>query len=232
MIARHTLGWFLSVVTRRRGKKIWDSAKTIKHFEKDWYENPARLRVYDLIASAYKPGVTLADAGCGVGFDTERILDRFCGIYYTGIDASQKMLDRCGEKFGYHSNAKFEKGDILDLNYDDRSFDIVISCNVMVHITGFATALRELCRICDHHLILQFNYIDENGDYLQGLSPEEFDMRFLDKRSNMYFVYYNPQEIIDLCSSFGLKKVYKGNFPLDKYKREATVLYFTRGEDL
>jgi len=228
---RHTLEVAWNVFPKRVGKgKGWNSIRTIRNFEKTWYENLARLKVYELIGAVYKPGTTLLDCGCGVGFDAERILARFKEIDYTGIDTSEKMIERCKEKFGHFPNARFEKGDIFDLKFEDQSFDVVISCNVLVHVPNFAVALKELCRVCRSYLILQFNYIDENGDYLQGLPMEEFNKRFLDKKSGMYFVYYNAQEIIDLCSNFGFKKVFKEKSFLERYGREAVVLQFVRAE--
>lgn len=228
-ITQRILNLALSIVPHKRGKRIWNSARTIRSFKKTWYENPARLKVYELIGAAYKLGTKLIDCGCGPGFDAERILARFKDIDYTGIDASEQMIERCKKKLGHFPNAKFEKGDIFNLKFEDQSFDIVISCNVLVHVPNFVAALKELCRICGRYLILQFNYINENG-YLQDLQAEEFDKRFLDKKLGMYFVYYNPQEIVELCSNWGFRKVFQGNFFLDKYNREAAVLQFVRVE--
>ena len=221
----------INLITQHRGKRIWESDRTLRVFEKAWYEDPARKKVYDLIAGAYKPEATLLDGGCGIGFDTERILARFDKIQYTGIDTSHKMIEHCQKKFSKnYPNAKFSYGDITNIQYPDKHFDIVISCNVLVHISGFVPALNELCRVCKKYLIMQFNYIDEAGEYLAKLSPEEFDRRFLDKHSKMYFVYYNPQEITDISSELGFNRIFKENFYLDRFKREATVMQFDRRE--
>ena len=224
----HMLGHAVDVLLNRKGRKIWDSGETVRHFEKTWYEDPARLKVYDIIESIYEPQAKLLDGGCGVGFDTERILKRFEHIDYTGLDSSPKMIKRCWSKFADYTNAEFVEGSIYDLHYDDYHFDIVISCNVMVHIPNFTMALSELCRVCRRHLILQFNYINDKGEYLSGMAIEDFDKRFLDKKSKMYFVYYNPQEIADLCFKFGLEEVSRSRFYLDKFKRDAVVMHFRR----
>lgn len=221
----------VNTVTRRRGRRTWESDKTLKVFEEAWYEDPARQQVYSLIALVAQPGITLLDGGCGIGFDAERILARFREIKYTGVDTSNKMVERCKKKLNpNHPGAAFELGDISNLSFPDKHFDIVISCNVLVHIPNFVAALNSLCRVCGKHLIMQFNYINERGEYLAQLSPREFDARFLDKRSMMYFVYYNPQEITDMCSELGFERVFKGNFWLDKYERDAVVMQFNRRE--
>jgi ubiquinone/menaquinone biosynthesis C-methylase UbiE len=219
----------LNRITHRIGKSTWESARTLRVFEKNWYEDPARQKVYDIIAGISAPGTTLLDGGCGIGFDAERILTRCNGIKYTGVDNSRKMIERCESKFRLrYPSAVFLQGDISKLPFPDASFDVVISCNVIVHISNFVACLTDLCRVCRSHLVLQLNYIDEKGAYLGGLSPSEFDAKFLDKKSMMYFVYYNPQEITDMCAAMGLERTFKKNFWLEKYKREATVLQFDR----
>lgn len=221
------LGRITELLTLTKGRRIWESRRTIKKFERTWHENQARKEVYDLIANFYRPRVTLLDGGCGIGFDAKRILERFDEIRYTGVDYSRSMIVHCKRKFSEYPNASFSEGDISKLEYPDKHFDIVISCNVLVHIPNFVKALEELCRVCKSCLILQFNYIQDR-EYLAELSKDDFNRRFLDRRSKMYFVYHNPQEITEMCSRLGFARNAKKNFYLDKYKREATVMQFRR----
>ncbi len=227
-LVQHILDLVWSVTPHTKGPAIWESDRTINYWEKTLYENSGRQKVYELIEKVYKPGTTLIDCGCGIGFDAVRILHRFKEIRYTGVDNSHRMIDQCRKKLQQFPNSRLKHSNVLTLEFEDCSFDIAISINVIMHITDGITVLREICRVCKKHLILQFNYVADNGVYTEHLPIDEFNKRFLDRTSGLPFVSYNPQEIIDVCSSLGFNKTNESRFFLKKYGREAIVLQFSR----
>lgn len=45
---------------------------------------------------------TLLDIGCGSGLELDTVFQRFPSLQVTGIDLSEKMLDRLVQKHGGH----------------------------------------------------------------------------------------------------------------------------------
>ncbi len=86
-----------------------------------------------------KEGDKILDAGCGNG----RLIKIFKGLEvdYLGIDSSPKLIYLARKKF---PQAKFEIGDILDLEVSKSSFDVVFCIAVLHHLPQHHLRLRAL----------------------------------------------------------------------------------------
>lgn len=109
--------------------------------------NPHRIEVNEAYvnfvhrhAGRYK---TVLDLGCGTGFSSFLLSKREFKV--TGLDISDKFLAVMKPKES--KNLKFIVGDILNLEFPDRSFDVVTSHEVIEHITNIEKALNEMTRI-------------------------------------------------------------------------------------
>ena len=103
----------------------------------------------------YEPGMTLLDAGCGVG----QMLFPFCHQFYgrmedyTGIDITDTYLQSARKQF---KTARFEHEEIGSLSYDAASFDIVVSVSVLLHIPPPPEILfADLARVTRSHLFIR-----------------------------------------------------------------------------
>jgi SAM-dependent methyltransferase len=88
------------------------------------------------------------DVGCGVGTTAVEIARRY-GAHVTAVDIAPLMLERAETnvaKTGVGSLVDVEQGDILDLTYDDASFDVVIAEAVTMFVDR-RRAARELTRV-------------------------------------------------------------------------------------
>jgi arsenite methyltransferase len=97
-----------------------------------------------------RTGDRVLDAGCGCGFDTF-IAASMAGItgMAVGIDLTAEMLAvaRSASESFRSGNVEFREGSIEQLQFEDGSFDLVISNGVLNLIPDKQTAFREIARV-------------------------------------------------------------------------------------
>jgi SAM-dependent methyltransferase len=118
-----------------------------------WWYVGLRELVFSYIKAyaADKEGLKLLDAGCGTG----ALLARCEGFEAKGFDYSEHALEFC-RKRGLHNVVK---GYITDIPFDDGSFDIAVSLDVLYHagVENDTDALKELWRVLARGGILIVN---------------------------------------------------------------------------
>jgi ubiquinone/menaquinone biosynthesis C-methylase UbiE len=95
------------------------------------------------------PESRVLDAGCGVGTTAIAVAERF-GADVTAVDIEPLMLERAHEAVqvaGVADRVHLQEGDILALDFQDASFDVVIAEAVTMFVDR-ARAARELIRVC------------------------------------------------------------------------------------
>ena len=89
--------------------------------------------VCSVLKTIYKPGMKVLDVGCGAGHYLKGLRERVdANINYTGVDATEYYVNLARE--AYQDDALFRVGDIFNLDFEDREFDIVMCNNVVVHL--------------------------------------------------------------------------------------------------
>jgi SAM-dependent methyltransferase len=105
---------------------------------------PGTRRV--LLESGLRPGMRVADVGCGVGMVT-RLLAELAGPegHVVGIDASAAQLDQARERVAARGRqAEFVEASATDTGLAPGSFDLVYSRFLLIHLTEPERALREM----------------------------------------------------------------------------------------
>jgi demethylmenaquinone methyltransferase/2-methoxy-6-polyprenyl-1,4-benzoquinol methylase len=92
--------------------------------------------------SVVREGDRVLDAACGTG--DLAIADRQAGGEVTGLDFSQRMLDRARKK---DPQIEWVRGDILRLEYEDGSFDAVTVGFGIRNVEDLEVGLAELRRV-------------------------------------------------------------------------------------
>ena len=93
-----------------------------------------------------RPGSKVLDIGCGPGLFTMVLSGR--GMDVTGIDYSDEMLNRARANAHERGiDAEFMKMDACDLTFEDRSFDAIVSRNVLWNLERPADAYSEMLRV-------------------------------------------------------------------------------------
>lgn len=92
--------------------------------------------------------------------DTDEVLECACGTgLLSGViarkckslvatDFSRKMLKKASKKYSAYTNVEFREGNILQIEYPDENFDIVVAANVIHLLDEPYKALSELDRVC------------------------------------------------------------------------------------
>ena len=87
--------------------------------------------------TAYPAGTKVLEAGCGVGAQTILLAKRSPAAELTCVDVSQEYLDQA--KVNLHkngiSNVCLQQSDIMNLPFDEESFDHVFVCFVLEHLS-------------------------------------------------------------------------------------------------
>jgi ubiquinone/menaquinone biosynthesis C-methylase UbiE len=115
-----------------------------KMVEKFGHEYTAKL-----LSRGFQKG-RIIDVGCGSGGTAIVLADKFPHAEVYGIDLSQPLLNiakvssRLSE---LHERIKFESADVHNIPYEDNSFDVVLSINMVHLVEDPVQMLNEMARI-------------------------------------------------------------------------------------
>lgn len=118
-----------------------------------YWKEPLKLLSQRLARNGLNPkktakGKLVLDAGCGGGRYSVawKLLgaDSVIGLDFStqGIEDAQKRVEEKGIK-----KVKFIKGDVLNIPFDDNSFDIVFSNGVLHHTSNWKKGIKEIVRV-------------------------------------------------------------------------------------
>ncbi|HEX7263499.1 MAG TPA: methyltransferase domain-containing protein [Candidatus Dormibacteraeota bacterium] len=96
--------------------------------------------------TAYQPGSTVLEVGCGVGAQTVTLAQRSPHARFTSIDISPVSLTEAKRRVELAglTNVEFRQADIFALPFEAHSFDHVFVCFVLEHLAQPLEALRIL----------------------------------------------------------------------------------------
>ena len=91
----------------------------------------------------------MLDVGCGAGHYLRSYEKQLQGKKYTyvGIDASKRYIAIAKKIFGKKRGVSFRVGSISKLPFKNKSFDIVVCNNVLLHLPEIRNAIKELNRV-------------------------------------------------------------------------------------
>lgn len=98
-------------------------------------EVPGCREGYRQMAALLPDGIThLLDLGCGTGLELEPIFERFPGLWVTGIDMTQAMLDRLRAKYP-DKWLTLIPNDYREASLGKQVFDAAVSFQTLHHLT-------------------------------------------------------------------------------------------------
>lgn len=101
--------------------------------------DPSHLKRIERLAT-FEAGTRVLEVGCGQGHLTKALADR--GVDIIGVDANPHAPDVADHPRVRHMRAEA-------LEFDDRSFDLVVSVHAIEHIPELAQALSEMARVLE-----------------------------------------------------------------------------------
>tara|TARA_B100000212_G_scaffold340043_2_gene319716 strand:+ start:810 stop:1538 length:729 start_codon:yes stop_codon:yes gene_type:complete len=104
-----------------------------------------QINLFLLSRYVKKKNFTLLDAGCGIGSNLNSILKKYPKAKIIGIDNYQPDLE-IAQNF-FLNKADFILGDCIDTKLNSSSVDVVLSNQVIEHITRYDEYLNEIKRV-------------------------------------------------------------------------------------
>lgn len=127
------------------------------NFKKHTSDNPVQRALIDRfhqkitsIVSDLNPQ-TLLDAGSGEGFVAEIFLREMPALQITGFDMLEDSVKLAQIR---NPRGTFTVGDIYNTGFEDNSFDVVVSFEVLEHLHEPDKALAELARVAKDYVVL------------------------------------------------------------------------------
>ena len=125
---------------------FWDNVACVYDIFANVINRKANRELCAVVRGLIGPRDEVLECACGTGLLTGEIAPRCRSLVAT--DFSANMLRRAEKKYGSFPNVRFERADILRLDYPDASFDAVVAANVIHLLDEPHRALRELDRVC------------------------------------------------------------------------------------
>jgi len=138
--------------------------KLYNHEENHWWFKGTRKILFTLLNKFEKrENLKVLDAGCGTGIIVKN-LEKYGEAQ--GIDISDEAIKFCKER-----NINVEKGSVEELPFEDNTFDLITSIDVIYHkwVNDDKKALQEINRTLkpDGRLLIQvasYNFMKSNHD--------------------------------------------------------------------
>jgi ubiquinone/menaquinone biosynthesis C-methylase UbiE len=132
----------------------------------------------------------LIEVGCGVGAQTEILLERFPQLKVQGIDAAPAQIERARKhlaKAVADGRVKFDVGDALRLPYPDNSFDSAFVCWFLEHVQNPIGILEEVRRVLQPGSVIYCGEVLNATLYLNPYSPAtlQYWFAFNDHQCNL-----------------------------------------------
>jgi len=163
------------------------------------YFREYKLKSYELLKLGH--GVTVLEAGCGLGDDAFRIAEKIMpGGKVTGIDISAAMIDKArSNKLSARLPVEFQTGDIRSLPFPDSSFARCRIDRTLQHISHPEKVISELARVLEPNGLL-LAYDNDWGTFtvtshdiettrtIENLWCDSFINGWIGRNLNEYFI--------------------------------------------
>ncbi|MFG6495432.1 glycosyltransferase [Fictibacillus sp. UD] len=176
------------------------------------------------LASKFVGNLKVLDAACGAGYGT-KMLELAGAEEVTGIDISEDSLNNARETY-YGDNITFEYGDVNQLPFPNKSYDVVVSFETIEHIDKGLTWIEESSRVLNDGGI--FIVSTPNRDVTNpGSYHEEQPLNSFHKFE------YNTQEFIgELLKKYDIIELYGQTFVNDKDIPYTNIMRQLRKKDV
>ena len=144
---------------------FWDRVAFVYDIFANIINKKVHKKLKEIVANEITKEDDVLECACGTGMLTKVVAPRSKPIIAT--DFSSKMLKRAKKKCKKYNNVEFMNANIMKLDFDDNSFDIVIAANVIHLLDDPIKAINELDRVCKENgkiIIPTYMNKDDNGN--------------------------------------------------------------------
>lgn len=90
---------------------------------------------------------SILEVGCGTGKLSRFLSKKINCKNYTAIDIDPKMITKAESEAHSEKEAIFQVADVLNLPFDNESFDVVLSMDLLHHLPQWQKAIKEIYRV-------------------------------------------------------------------------------------
>ena len=179
-------------------KRGYTGSQTKESFDYQWRELPEgewmpsnqeflqkadeHLLEFTQIPREWFAGKKILDAGCGSGRWTYALSK--LGAHVTSFDQSAGALEEVRRIVDKDANVNIQQGDLLNLHFDDHSFDMVWSFGVAHHTENSLRVLRHLTRCVKpggYIFVMLYAFPEGLDGFSEQSNYEEWRQRLLPK---------------------------------------------------
>ena len=142
------------------------------------------------------PGTRVLDVGGGHGQLTPYLVRHGFDVTVTG------SADICKRRLEPHlgsGRCAFHVANHLDLPFEDRSFDVVLSYRLLTHVTRWRELVAELARVADRAAIVDFSSV-RSFNYI---APQLFKFKKRIERNTRPFSCYKESDLLAAFEASG-----------------------------
>ncbi len=137
----------------------------------------------------------ILDAGCGEGFIIRKVLKNIPDIKINGLDMNQDSIQFAKKIL---PNCKFTQGDIINMPYNNNSYDLIIALEILEHLKSPELALQELKRVTNNYCLISvpLEPYFSLGNLLSGKNIKQFG------KEPEHLQLWNKKQIVNLVSQY------------------------------
>jgi ubiquinone biosynthesis O-methyltransferase len=153
-----------------------------------------------------RPCLRILDAGCGGGFVSEALA--VDGYDVTGIDISEHSLEIARAHSAGRTDLKlhYQQASLYGLPFPDASFDVVVSSDVLEHLTDLPAALREIRRVLKPDGVFLFDTITRSvWTYFAYYLVSQEILGLVEPGAHDWNMFIRPEELEALLTAAGFE---------------------------
>jgi len=144
-------------------------------------------------------GCTILDVGGGHGQLTLPLINN--GYTVTVLGSSEDCIERIHQYID-GKRCFFKVGNILDMPYPDRSFDIVLSYRLLPHVTLWKEYLTELARVARKAVLVDYPELRS----VNALTPYLFPIKKNLEVNTRTYTIFRQNEILETFAELGYQR--------------------------
>lgn len=190
----------------RRGR-LGDTAERVVpgEIEQSILENHVQRYLF---ASGYVRDKSCLDVACGSGFGSAILRERGGAGSVKGVDISSDAIEYATEHYGLEG-ISFLTGDARRLDFDDGTFDVVVSFETIEHVEDHEKIVREIKRV-----------LRKEGTFIVSTPNKRYDCK-----NPYHLVRFSPEDFRRvLLSEFGTVEMYGQHLLEGRMERLMAIL--------